>query len=129
MSSQFDRVAVGLSFACIIHCLAPLLLALPLLGLSTYAVTEEFFHWSLLLVTMPVSALAIMNTRCHAWHWHTTSVIVMGVLLLVGAFLVPESFHVLVTLGGTVLIAIGHLANLYNYRQLVGSMGKHKGGV
>ena len=125
MPSQFDRLAVGLSFACIIHCLAPLLLALPLLGLSAYAVTEEVFHWSLLLVTIPVSAFAIVNTRRHTWHWRTTSVIVIGVLFLIGAFLVPESLHVLITLAGTVLIAIGHLTNLYNYRQLAGGMGQN----
>jgi MerC mercury resistance protein len=63
-----DKLAIGLSSLCLVHCLAfPLAaLALPLLGLAT--LFPERFHLWMILVVLPVSGAAL--SMGHKRHGH-----------------------------------------------------------
>ncbi|MEO0369636.1 MAG: MerC domain-containing protein [Pseudomonadota bacterium] len=111
-----DRLAIGFSLVCIIHCLVlPLLLvAVPALGASFFA--DEQFHFWLVFAVIPTSLYSLsLGCRRH----HRNMVLVLGLigigLLLVG--LAAEdlslgewgerSFTVL----GALFVAAAHIRN------------------
>ena len=119
MQTQFvsDRVAIGLSFMCIVHCLLlPVLLVLAPSAFLAF-VSDESVHKVLLLAIVPVGIYAIIaGFKTHK----KISVIVLisiGLLLLISTGLLEhevlgESGEVLLTLSGSLLIAMGHIQNV-----------------
>jgi len=116
VSTYFDKVAIGLSLACAVHCLLlPVaLVVLPALAASTFS--DERFHQWMLLAVLPTSLIALtMGCRRH----RRLSVLAMGLpglaILTLTAFfghdLLGESGEKIVSLLGASLIACGHLRN------------------
>lgn len=109
-----------LSGVCIIHCLViPLLVAVaPILGISL--LSDQAFHWLLLVLVLPASLWAL-TSGCRR-HGRLTIVAVgaAGLLILAsvgiaGHRMFGEEGERFMTLIGSAVVAIAHLMN---YRQL-----------
>ena len=110
-----DRLSIGLSMACAIHCLVtPVLLAF-LPSIAALQLNTELFHLWMVIVVIPVSVYALtLGCKRHKRYRVLASGIV-GIALLVSAIALYE--HVgelgekLLTVLGACFVAIGHLSN------------------
>ena len=109
-ASILDGSAVGLSFMCLIHCLAlPVMSAfLPLAGVLAEA---EWIHQLLVLLALPITALAIARHRKTKVAFSFIAPAVLGLsLLLAAAFVEPlHDSETLLTTVGAILLASAHL--------------------
>ena len=79
-----DKIAMGLSFACVLHCfLAPSLLIFSY-GVSSYSIESELIHYLILLLTIPISILALtLGYKNHKTvSFFVTGVIGLSILIL-----------------------------------------------
>jgi len=111
-----DRLALGLSAACALHCLlAPVaLVTLPVLAGSVLA--DEHFHQVLLLLVLPASVVALaLGCRRHK----DTRVLALGamglsILVLTAALghdLAGKLGEKLMTVAGALALSTGHARN------------------
>lgn len=116
-SSMFlDRLAIGGSALCAIHCLTlPILLSVfPALGTTLFG--KESFHLLLLLFVIPLSlvALSIGCKQHKSWFVSLTGVLGLSLLIFTAIF-GHETFghegEKIATLIGASFIAIGHIRN------------------
>ena len=111
-----DKVAVGLSLACALHCMfAPVIVSLyP--SVITAGLRDERIHLVLLAFVIPISAISL-TMGC--WRHKQLPVVSLGaagifVLILsalLGHELGGESLEVAGTLMGSALVACSHLLN------------------
>ena len=112
-----DKAAIGISLLCAIHCLFPLIIVL-LPGFAALPLTDESFHFWLLLAVIPTSVYALtMGCRKHK-RYRLALLGSAGLLLLIGAYLLGEDNigevgEKGVTLLGVTVVALGHF---WNYR-------------
>jgi hypothetical protein len=110
----FDKVAVGLSGLCLLHCLLlPFIVAiLPFLG----QFDDDHLHAEMLLFVIPVSVIALfVGFRRHG----QISVIISGAaglaILTMGAFVVHDLYGPLAdrmtTVAGSLVLAFTHYRN------------------
>jgi hypothetical protein len=111
-----DRAAIGLSMLCLVHCLAlPVLLVLiPPLAALPFA--GESFHLILVFMVLPTSIVALfLGCRRHRdWSVLALGSCGVGVLLvaaLLGPGLLGEGGEKLVTVIGSILVAVSHVLN------------------
>jgi hypothetical protein len=115
-SINIDKVAIGLSTACAVHCLLlPIfLILLPALGTSVFG--DEIFHQWLLIAVIPTSLIALtMGCRQHK----NLSVMIFGLLGLAiliatvffGHDLLGEAGEKIASVLGAAFIALGHIKN------------------
>ena len=111
-----DKVAVGLSFLCVAHCLLlPLaVLVLPAIGATLFE-GEEFHFWLLFLVA-PASFLSLgLGCRRHGrmkilW-LGLVGVFTLSLVVTLGEDLLGETFEKLSTMLGAMIVALAHLRN------------------
>ena len=117
-----DRSAIFLSVICAMHCLAVPLSVVMVPMASTYWFADEHFHFLLLYLVLPTSALAIcLGCRRH----RTFRVIAWGSaglgLLVVGALLGHDRLGELgekgLTLLGAGFVVLAHVHNFRLCRQ------------
>ncbi|CCK74340.1 MAG: MerC domain-containing protein [Oleispira antarctica] len=115
-SINIDKVAIGLSTVCTVHCLLLPIILVMLPALSTNIFGDEVFHQWLLIAVIPTSLIALtMGCRQHK----NLSVMIFGLLGL--AILIPTAFFGHDLLGeagekiasvlGAAFIALGHIRN------------------
>ena len=115
-SINIDKVAIGLSTVCTVHCLLLPIILVMLPALSTNIFGDEIFHQWLLIAVIPTSLIALtMGCRQHK----NLSVMIFGLLGL--AILIPTAFFGHELLGeagekiasvlGAAFIALGHIRN------------------
>jgi hypothetical protein len=113
-AAVLDRAAVMLSGLCLLHCLALPFLLVSLPALS--ALSRGHLHAQILLVAIPVSAIAFgLGFRRHG----SRSVLafgVLGMLLLVVGGTVAHSYYGIVadrsfTISGALVLAVTHYFN------------------
>jgi len=119
LTHRLDKLAVGLSAACLIHCLITpiLVVALPIAG-GFFA--AEYFHGILLLVILPTSSIALfLGCRRHG-RLAVLSLGIVGLTVMVVAVLTHEAigddWERLVTGSGGLLLAAGHILNYRSCR-------------
>ena len=116
-----DKAAIGLSFACALHCvMVPLFLALfPSAILS--GLEDERIHLGLLTLIIPVSVFSLtLGCRLH----RSLTVVALGVagicILVFSAFLAHdvggESLETAGTLLGSGIVALSHALNFKSCR-------------
>lgn len=115
-SMNMDKIAIGLSTLCTVHCLLlPIILTL-LPALSLNVLADEMFHQWLLVAVIPTSLIALtMGCRQHK----NLSVMIFGLLgltiLILTAFFghdfLGESGEKIASVIGAVVIAFGHIRN------------------
>jgi hypothetical protein len=108
-----DRAALGASMLCLLHCLAlPLLLAaLPALS-RAFSVPESVHLW-ILAFAVPSSAIALFGGRARHGTAYPIFIGIAGLACLAaGALpLAGTQWDTVVTVPGSILLAIAHLAN------------------
>jgi hypothetical protein len=108
-----ERVAVGVSALCLIHCIGlPLLLA-ALPALSSLLPIPESFHIWVLAFAVPSSALALFAGRHHHRRAYPLMFGATGLILLAtGALVLLEGrWEAPVTILGSLCLACAHVAN------------------
>jgi carbon starvation protein CstA len=113
-----DKLAIGLSFMCVLHCLAlPLILILLPTVSGLLALNNEEFHLWLVFAVIPISLFAVLSGYLH--HKRTTVLLasLIGLAMLIvavalGHDLLGEKGEVIFTLMGSVLIALAHIGNI-----------------
>ncbi|MBI3926147.1 MAG: MerC domain-containing protein [Armatimonadetes bacterium] len=113
---SWDVLGVWVTSLCLVHCavLPLLVVSLPLFFADDH---EQWVHWLLTLVAVPIGALALVP----GYRRHRQSLVLLlgvgGVSLMIAstllAELVHEGFHVAGAMGAVALIA----AHLLNVRQ------------
>lgn len=110
-----DRVAIGLSVLCMVHCVGVSFAAVmaPALGLL-FVRTEHEVHWVLLGVAVPLSVIALW--RGYRRH-HRSGCVALGVVGLVlmtlgVSHLLARALETPLTLIGVTLLLVAHLQNL-----------------
>jgi hypothetical protein len=112
-----DKIAIGLSFMCVLHCIAlPLtLVAMPSVT-SLLALNDERFHLWLVFAVIPISLFAVLLGYLHHKRLNVLLISAVGLSMLVGAAMfghevLGEKGEVVLTLFGAVLIAFSHISN------------------
>ena len=108
-----ERIAVGGSLMCLVHCLAlPLVIAaLPALS-NALSIPEDFHQWVLALA-IPTALVALVQGQArHHRRWPLAIGLVGLCLLACGAFLLDESAaETVVTVTGSLTLATAHIGN------------------
>lgn len=121
--NTLDQAAIGLSFLCVMHCLAlPVILVISP-SLASLPLADEHFHLWLVMLVVPTSSLALfMGCRRHRrWHvvfWGITGVSVLLMTAIFGHAVLGEVGERIFTVIGAVLVAIGHGLNYRLCRQI-----------
>lgn len=111
-----DKLAVGFSALCVIHCLAVPLLLVFLPSMAALSLNQEAFHTWMVVGVIPTSAYALtLGCKAHK----KTSILVYGVLGLsglIGSVLLGEHFlgelgEKLLTVISTTIVAYAHVRN------------------
>lgn len=115
LTQSADKVAIGLSFVCALHCLLPLALAL-VPSAAIFGLDDELFHRVLLLGVLPVSAFALLSGQRRHKDKTVLAIGVTGLIILIvaaaiGHELFGETGERLITVSGSILVAISHLRN------------------
>jgi len=118
-----DKIAISLSFLCVLHCLTvPLLVAL-LPSLTVLALDREAFHFWMVIAVIPISLYALtLGCKKHK----KLSVILIGLLglsaliaaVIFGENQLGEAGEKLLTVIGSTLIAFSHFKNFTLCRKL-----------
>ena len=112
-----DKLAIGFSMVCVVHCLVlPILLILlpPFSGL--FALDDEMFHQWMLYAVLPISIAALMMGYLHHRSYKVFLVGSIGLLLIIisttlGHDLLGETGEVVLSILGSIIIAFGHFRN------------------
>lgn len=113
---SWDRVGMGLSLLCALHCILTPLIILSLPILARYYLVHPIFHLILALVIIPVGLIAFVAGYRHHRKWITFALGVPGLVLVslipylvhgLGLKLPEQAFMVL----GSGLLIAGHWIN------------------
>ncbi|PHR81283.1 MAG: hypothetical protein COA59_16035 [Colwellia sp.] len=109
-----DKLAISLSIACAIHCLAMPLMLLLLPSFMVLQFNNEAFHTWMIIIVLPTSVYALfMGCKQHK-RYRLYFIGFLGLsLLVIAVWLGNEFWEKVVTLMGTAVIAGGHY---WNYR-------------
>ncbi|AAZ27792.1 MULTISPECIES: MerC domain-containing protein [Colwellia] len=109
-----DKMAITLSIACAIHCLALPLLLLLLPSFMVLQLNNEAFHTWMVIIVLPTSVYALfMGCKQHK-RYRLLFIGFLGLILLVLAVWIGNEFwEKALTLVGSTVIAGGHY---WNYR-------------
>ncbi len=110
-----DKLAIGLSALCLVHCLALPVLLILLPSLTALSLDNEAFHIWMVVAVVPISIYALfMGYRQHH-HYRILAYGAVGLLLLVLALALEERVgewaEKTLTVLGAVMIALGHYKN------------------
>ena len=107
-----ERLAIGASAACLVHCLAlPLALA-ALPALSSVLSLPESFHVWVLAIAIPTALLALLHGRArHGRGWPLVAGLSGLTLLAIGALVLEGGSETLATVLGSLTLALAHIAN------------------
>jgi hypothetical protein len=112
----FDRTAIALSTACVIHCLAFPIIAVALPSLIALNLSDESLHLWLLFAVVPVSIFALAQGCDKHKSYRALLAGFTGLAILLAAYglghdLLGESGEKLLTIIGGCLIAAAHIKN------------------
>ena len=113
-----DKTAIGLSLACIVHCLFFPLIVVLLPSIAALPLDEEQFHIWMVVAVIPTSAYALfMGCRRHK-RYRLILVGCLGLALLAAAAflghdILNHDWEEILTVAGAATIALGHF---WNYR-------------
>jgi len=115
-SPRFDNLAIGLSFLCVLHCLATPLLIVLIPSLTALGLDSESFHTWLLMAVIPISVLSLIVGCKRHKYYRVFAIGLLGLVFLVSATQVEdlqngEILEKAFTVIGAIIVAIGHYMN------------------
>lgn len=116
LNINLDKVAIGFSAICALHCILLPVALIFLPALSTTFLGSEDFHKALLYFVVPSSTIALfLGCKMHGKnHVYVYGAVGVGVLLIASFFghdLIGESGEKFLTLLGAGIISLGHIKN------------------
>ena len=116
LNINLDKVAIGFSAICALHCILLPVALIFLPALSTTFLGYEDFHKALLYFVVPSSTIALfLGCKMHGKnHVYVYGAVGIGALLIASFFghdLFGESGEKLLTLLGAGIISLGHIKN------------------
>ena len=118
-----DKLAVGLSTACVIHCFfAPSLIVFSY-SFFSFSVDSELVHYLILIIALPISILALgLGYKNHKETSHfiigITGLMVLLSAVLLSDILFGEAGERFVTVMGSLIVAYAHFKNHSICRQI-----------
>ena len=114
--SLLDRSAIGLSFLCVLHCLAVPLTLILMPSLAALPIADERVHLLLVLLVLPTSTVALtLGCRQHGLKhilaWGLTGIAILVLAAVLGEGFLGEYGEKILTVVGSVLVAVGHILN------------------
>lgn len=111
-----DKSAIGISFLCLAHCLLLPVLAIVVPTVLALPLADELFHKVLLLIVVPISALALFLGCKQHKEWKVLAWGISGLLVLIftGLFahdLVGEVGEKILTAVGSAMLIVCHYKN------------------
>lgn len=111
-----DKAAIGLSFICVLHCLATPFMVVALPAVFAGFLSGETFHLWLLFAVVPISLLALTmgcnkHRRFNVVLLGCVGIAVMLSAVWLGHDKLGESGEQILTLLGACIIAVGHWFN------------------
>jgi hypothetical protein len=112
LKSTLDGVAVGVSAACLIHCLAlPILMAL-VPAWSAWVAVPESFHFWVLVFALPFSLTVLWHSARRLGGFTAFWIGSAGLGLMTLALWVPDPVaEAVVTSSGAIMLALAHIMN------------------
>lgn len=109
----FDRLAIGASTLCLIHCLALPALFVAVPTLSVFLIIPDGFHALAFAFAVPTSVAALaMGHRRHGRHRPALVALAGLAAIGIGALVpLPEAAETAITVAGSLLLAAGHALN------------------
>ncbi|MFT6413644.1 MAG: carbon starvation protein CstA [Glaciecola sp.] len=113
-----DKLAIGLSFMCVLHCIAlPIILVFLPTVTGLLALNDERLHLWLVFAVIPISLFAVISGYLHHKRSGVLLVSAVGLAMLVSAVTLGhdalgETGEVIFTLLGSGLVAFGHIFNI-----------------
>ncbi len=116
IQTVLDKIAIGFSMTCAIHCVLTPIAMVMLPALAITALGDESFHQLMVLIVLPTSIIAlVMGCRKHK----EMSIAIIGfiglailtVTAIIGHDLFGENGEKVATLIGATIIAYGHIKN------------------
>ena len=111
-----DRLAMSLSFACILHCLFMPAFIITSATFASIQLSDELLHYSILLLAIPISLYALLSGKRN----HNNNLIfiigVSGLIVLFLALLSEGNFYgfpleTLLTIIGSTIVISAHYKN------------------
>lgn len=111
-TSRLDRIAMGLSGLCVVHCVATAVL-LGLLASAGGFLGKPIIHEVGLTLAMLIGAVALGRGALEHGFVLPTAVGAMGLGVMAGALSLPEGGHEpFYTVAGVLILALGHRLNV-----------------
>ena len=111
-----DKLAISLSFLCMLHCLALPALLIMVPSMTALQLDNEAFHLVMLIGVIPISLYALsVGCQLHQ-RYRLLAMGGVGLLFLIGAVTFGEAFfgesgEKILTLIGSLIIILGHYWN------------------
>lgn len=107
-----DKLAMTLSFACIVHCFFAPSIMIIAYGFLSFSLDNELIHYAILMIALPISIIALsLGYRNH----RTISFLIIGLfglsLLTLAVFIGDEMIERIITLSGALIVAFAHFRN------------------
>ena len=117
-----DKFAAGLSIACALHCLLVPSFFIVTSGALTLSIDNEFIHWAILFLAIPVSTYALISgvSNHNDYGVFLLGLAGLGVLIttaLSESFLTETSVTIF-TLLGSALVVYAHTRNFQLCKEL-----------
>ena len=114
--NHLDRIAIALSGACLVHCLLVSALVLALPALAGSVLQEGWTHLALLVVAVPLSAVALpRGVRDHGRQsalWiGAAGIVLLALGATVGHHVYGAAADTALTVSGAILVAVAHTLN------------------
>ena len=111
-----DKMAIGLSIACAIHCLALPVLILMLPSMAALNLDNEVFHVWMVVAVIPCSVYALFlgckeHNRRQLFVLGSIGLSMLALALVLGEARIGEAGEKIMTLLGASLVAVGHWLN------------------
>lgn len=118
-----DRIAMGLSLACVLHCLLTPSLIVLSYGVSSFTIESELVHYLIILLTVPISIFALtLGYKNHKGvSFFVTGVIGISVLILaviMGEDILGDVGEKGLTLVGSIIVIYAHYSNYRTCQRL-----------
>ena len=111
-----DKMAIGLSIACAIHCLFLPLMVLTLPSIAALNLDNEAFHMWMVVAVIPCSIYALFlgckeHSRYQFFFLAFTGLVILLLALVLVEERIGEAGEKIMTVAGAALIAVGHWLN------------------
>lgn len=116
-----DKISIGLSMACTVHCLALPVLLTMVPALASLGLNDERFHMWMVIAVIPCSILALVQGCRKHKKYLLVGIVTAGLTLLVLAVFAGEQVgevgEKVLTVVGSLFVAVGHSLNYWYCRK------------